>query len=77
MGSPHPLIGGAEGAAWATIFSQYVAVSLFMIWPFDKHEQEIKDYCQRKPIRSPGASARPKPNESTRGFSRVAAHLET
>jgi Na+-driven multidrug efflux pump len=30
--SIHPWIGGAAGAAWATVFSQYAAASLFYIW---------------------------------------------
>jgi len=28
----HPLIGGAAGAAWATVISQYVGVFLFLKW---------------------------------------------
>ena len=32
VGSNHPLIGGAAGAAWATVFSQYVAVAFFVRW---------------------------------------------
>ena len=32
VGSSHPWIGGAAGAAWATVFSQYAAVSLFVHW---------------------------------------------
>ena len=32
VGSPHRLIGGAAGAAWATVFSQYAAVALFVRW---------------------------------------------
>merc|ERR1719491_919770 len=30
--SSHALIGGAAGAAWATVFSQYAAVLLFTTW---------------------------------------------
>lgn len=43
VGSKHPLIGGAAGAAWATVFSQYAALALFLAW------------LRRKPNESPGA----------------------
>lgn len=32
VGSAHPLLGGAAGAAWATVFSQYAAVFFFVQW---------------------------------------------
>lgn len=32
VGNSHPLVGGAAGAAWATVFSQYIAVALFVRW---------------------------------------------
>jgi len=32
VGCANPLVGGAAGAAWATVFSQYAAVALFMRW---------------------------------------------
>lgn len=32
VGNPHPWIGGAAGAAWATIISQYAAVEFFLRW---------------------------------------------
>lgn len=32
VGSSHPLLGGAAGAAWATVFSQYAAVAFFVQW---------------------------------------------
>ena len=32
VGSSHPLLGGAAGAAWATVFSQYAAVFFFVQW---------------------------------------------
>lgn len=28
----HPLLGGAAGAAWATVFSQYAAMIMFLKW---------------------------------------------
>jgi peptidoglycan biosynthesis protein MviN/MurJ (putative lipid II flippase) len=32
VANPHHWIGGAAGAAWATVFSQYAAVFLFVQW---------------------------------------------
>jgi len=32
VGNSHALIGGAAGAAWATVLSQYVGVALFIKW---------------------------------------------
>jgi Na+-driven multidrug efflux pump len=32
VGSTHPWIGGAAGAAWATVFSQYAAAAMFFYW---------------------------------------------
>ena len=32
VGCKHPLIGGAAGAAWATVFSQYAALAIFIRW---------------------------------------------
>lgn len=32
VGNTHPLIGGAAGAAWATVLSQYAGVFLFVKW---------------------------------------------
>lgn len=32
VGSSNPLIGGAAGAAWATTFSQYAALGMFLKW---------------------------------------------
>lgn len=32
VGSSNPLLGGAAGAAWATVFSQFAAVTLFIHW---------------------------------------------
>jgi Na+-driven multidrug efflux pump len=39
VGNGHPLIGGAAGAAWATVFSQYAAVVLFVRWLCHKPEK--------------------------------------
>jgi Na+-driven multidrug efflux pump len=36
VGSTHPWIGGAAGAAWATVFSQFAAVAFFMKWLCNK-----------------------------------------
>lgn len=42
VGSTHPWIGGAAGAAWATVFSQYAAVSLFVYWLTHKAKNQGK-----------------------------------
>lgn len=42
VGNGHPLIGGAAGAAWATVFSQYAAVALFVRWLCNKPEPSSK-----------------------------------
>ena len=44
VGSSHPLIGGAAGAAWATVFSQYAAVAMFVHW-----------LCRARPQKQPAA----------------------
>ena len=36
VGNNHPWIGGAAGAAWATVFSQYAAVAFFVRWLFKR-----------------------------------------
>jgi len=40
VGNSHPLLGGAAGAAWATVISQYVGVSLFLLWLTHKPEKK-------------------------------------
>ncbi|KAG7349479.1 MATE efflux family protein [Nitzschia inconspicua] len=40
VGNSHPLIGGAAGAAWATVISQYVAVAYFIRWLCHKPEKK-------------------------------------
>jgi Na+-driven multidrug efflux pump len=40
VGHSHPLIGGTAGAAWATVFSQYVAVAFFIRWLCGKAAQK-------------------------------------
>jgi Na+-driven multidrug efflux pump len=42
VGSTHPLIGGAAGAAWATVFSQYAAVAGFIYWLTHKPRESSK-----------------------------------
>ena len=42
VGSSHPWIGGAAGAAWATVFSQYAAVTLFVYWLTNKAKDNGK-----------------------------------
>lgn len=41
VGSTHPLVGGAAGAAWATVFSQYVAMGMFVRWL--THKPKVND----------------------------------
>jgi len=41
VGCSHPWIGGAAGAAWATVFSQYAAVSLFIHWLCHKPSKSV------------------------------------
>ncbi|CAB9499466.1 Protein DETOXIFICATION [Seminavis robusta] len=36
VGCKHPWIGGAAGAAWATVFSQYAALAIFVRWLVQK-----------------------------------------
>lgn len=36
VGNAHPMIGGTAGAAWATVFSQYAGVALFVRWLCNK-----------------------------------------
>lgn len=40
VGSNHPWIGGAAGAAWATVFSQYAAATMFQYWL--RHKKAIR-----------------------------------
>lgn len=42
VGSSHPLIGGAAGAAWATVFSQMAAISLFIHWLCNKPRSQYE-----------------------------------
>jgi Na+-driven multidrug efflux pump len=38
--SAHPLLGGAAGAAWATVFSQYAAAAFFTKWLCDRPKKK-------------------------------------
>lgn len=40
VGCKHPLIGGAAGAAWATVFSQYAALAIFVKWLVSKRAEK-------------------------------------
>ena len=42
VGSKHPVIGGAAGAAWATVFSQYTALAIFIRWLVKKPNASSK-----------------------------------
>jgi Na+-driven multidrug efflux pump len=39
VSNAHPLLGGAAGAAWATVISQYVGLALFIRWLCNKPEK--------------------------------------
>jgi len=41
VGNTHPWIGGAAGAAWATTFSQFAAVGLFLHWLCNKPRPKL------------------------------------
>lgn len=43
VGSTNPWIGGAAGAAWATVFSQYVALAFFFKWLLHKKKADKVD----------------------------------
>ena len=43
VGHPSKLIGGAAGAAWATVLSQYVALGFFMKWLLHQLPSSKKD----------------------------------
>jgi Na+-driven multidrug efflux pump len=44
VGSSHSMFGGAAGAAWATVISQYVAVASFLHWLCNKPRSETKRF---------------------------------
>ena len=46
VGSNHPWIGGAAGAAWATVFSQYAAATMFLYWL--RHKKTIRPTVTKK-----------------------------
>jgi len=52
VGCKHPWIGGAAGAAWATVFSQYAALAIFIRWltkkPNSKNNPQVVNLT--KPI---------------------------
>jgi len=41
VGNSHPWVGGAAGAAWATTFSQYAAVTFFFYWFWNKPKSRV------------------------------------
>mmetsp|Transcript_21201 Transcript_21201/g.44511 ORF Transcript_21201/g.44511 Transcript_21201/m.44511 type:complete len:772 (+) Transcript_21201:522-2837(+) len=43
----NPWLGGAAGAAWATVFSQYGALVMFWRWMTDEVKQKPKDHAKR------------------------------
>lgn len=48
VGNGNPWLGGAAGAAWATVFSQYGALVMFWRWLTDEVKQKPKDHGNRK-----------------------------
>jgi Na+-driven multidrug efflux pump len=50
VGRPQLWIGGAAGAAWATMFSQYIAMGLFFKWLCQKPEPAKLDLENWNPI---------------------------
>jgi Na+-driven multidrug efflux pump len=50
VGRPQLWIGGAAGAAWATMFSQYIAMGLFFKWLCQKPEPAKSDVKSRNPL---------------------------
>ena len=45
VGCSHPLLGGAAGAAWATTFSQFAALGMFVKWlrsPGGKNKDDVQ-----------------------------------
>ena len=42
VGSSNPFIGGAAGAAWATTFSQYAALGMFLKWLRSKKDDKVQ-----------------------------------
>lgn len=89
VGSSHPWIGGAAGAAWATVFSQVAALTMFLHWLTHKPVKSLESPTIKvmnvstaileltgKPT-SPGASRRKKFRETLRQFKlRKLASLE-
>lgn len=77
VGSKHPWIGGAAGAAWATVFSQYAALAMFIHWMTNRPKvlgnRKVVNVSNAileltgKP-RSPGAGRRRRFRESLREF---------
>ena len=50
VGRPQLWIGGAAGAAWATMFSQYIAMGLFFKWLCQKAGPSNSDVSSRNPL---------------------------
>jgi Na+-driven multidrug efflux pump len=52
VGCKHPWIGGAAGAAWATVFSQFAALAMFIRW--------LTAAGQRSPAETSSSQEKPK-----------------
>ena len=78
VGMDHALLGGAAGAAWATVFSQYAAVWFFMRWLCTKPKmQEANRVNLTKNIleltgeeNSKGAGRRQRFNDAIKSFAK-------
>lgn len=86
VGSSSSLFGGAAGAAWATVFSQYAALGMFMKWltwnKAKKSQQDEKPMDLTKAILElTGESKRGKPRrrkfrEALRSFKEESDHMK-
>jgi Na+-driven multidrug efflux pump len=69
VGRKHPMIGGAAGAAWATVFSQYAALAIFIQWLVKKPKMrdsgpKVLDLTKNIKDFMGGDNGRKKPMES-------------
>jgi len=82
VGMKNPWIGGAAGAAWATVFSQYAAAYFFMKWLCTKpKKKEMKNVNISNAImeltghdESQGKGRRRRFNEAIRSFAKSSPH---
>lgn len=88
VGNANPWIGGAAGAAWATVFSQYAAVTMFLYWLCNKGGEKsspinlsesimrlVKGKCGQGIFLNPGRSRRESKKELARAASSEEKHV--